>query len=509
MANEEMALSKGSSGRARVDELNLLAWNVRVIDSNQAFLLSSEAVELAKPLHYQQGLAEALRTLGFCHIRLSRYAEALDLLHQSLAIFEELHHDRGLSDTYEYLGIIHRSQGNYAASLDVLYKSHQLRQQLQYKEGLALSLYHIGVTYKYLGDFDHAVKYSLQGLAIAQAIEAVMPESYLLNNLGGIYFETNEYESALDYYNQSLTLRQRIGDQWGEAGCLDNIGTILFRQQKVAEALLFFQRGLAICIAIGDQKGQSNTLLHIGKIYQQSGKFDRALDYANQSLAIRKSIGDKKGQAEIGLLLGELHRYNQPDYALTLLRETLHLGETVNAKDLLYKIHQMLAETLKQTGDYRTALAHFERARDLEKEVNSESVHQKLLNLQIAHRVEQVQKEAELYQLRNQELAALVREIEHQKNALSRTVDELKTTQTQLIQKEKMASLGELTAGIAHEIQNPLNFVNNFSEVSAELVDEMNEELDKGDAEEAKALANDIKQNLRKSTCTANGPVTS
>ena len=81
---------------------------------------------------------------------------------------------------------------------------------------------------------------------------------------------------------------------------------------------------------------------------------------------------------------------------------------------------------------------------------------------------------------------------------LTSTVNSLQETQKQLIQSEKMASLGELTAGIAHEIQNPLNFVNNFSEVSAELIHEMNTALEKGDTEEARSLAHDIKRNLEK-----------
>ena len=104
------------------------------------------------------------------------------------------------------------------------------------------------------------------------------------------------------------------------------------------------------------------------------------------------------------------------------------------------------------------------------------------------------QKTIELEKIVNQRTAALIEKNKELETAFL----QLKATQTQLIQSEKMASLGELTAGIAHEIQNPLNFVNNFSEVSNELIDEMNEEIEKGDLDEAKAIATDIKQNLEK-----------
>jgi signal transduction histidine kinase/ligand-binding sensor domain-containing protein len=106
-----------------------------------------------------------------------------------------------------------------------------------------------------------------------------------------------------------------------------------------------------------------------------------------------------------------------------------------------------------------------------------------------------VQKERDRNRVRE---LAQAKEIEKAYHSLEQTHETLKATQSQLVQSEKMASLGELTAGIAHEIQNPLNFVNNFSEVNVELIDEMEKEFVAGNKEEGIAIATDVKQNLEK-----------
>ena len=104
-----------------------------------------------------------------------------------------------------------------------------------------------------------------------------------------------------------------------------------------------------------------------------------------------------------------------------------------------------------------------------------------------------------LYMLRNIALyTAIALENAEAYKKLNQTVDSLKLTQTQLVQSEKMASLGELTAGIAHEIQNPLNFVNNFSEVNTELIDELEEEANKGNLEQVISIARNVKENEAK-----------
>ena len=120
----------------------------------------------------------------------------------------------------------------------------------------------------------------------------------------------------------------------------------------------------------------------------------------------------------------------------------------------------------------------------------------------VQFRSRQLRKEKQLLELkinvRTEEVLRQKEEIASQRDNLENTLTTLKETQVQLIQSEKMASLVLLTAGIAHEIQNPLNFVNNFADINIEIINELEEELDKGNVDEAKLLASDIKVNEEK-----------
>jgi len=122
--------------------------------------------------------------------------------------------------------------------------------------------------------------------------------------------------------------------------------------------------------------------------------------------------------------------------------------------------------------------------------ITSQSLRQKLAEVE--------QLSGEKQQILSAQNETLEKQVKERTSALNESLEHLKSTQSQLIQSEKMASLGELTAGIAHEIQNPLNFVNNFSDVNTELISEMKNELISGNTNEAISIANDIEENEQK-----------
>ena len=486
-----------TSLKSKIDQLNQEAFEVRVTDSNRSLVLSEDALSLSKKIDYTKGKAEGLRTSAFCLMRLSKNVEAKARCEESLKLFTSLNDLAGEGYIYAGLGIIERNLGDYKTSLELLYKSLELIILTNSKEIEPLVYYHIGITNKYMGNLEQALEYVLKSMAAGREINSLITEAYTFSTLGNIYDELGDYNNALEYHQQSLLIRQKAGDKWGEAGSLDNIGNIYLKQGDHQNAMALFQQSLSIARSVGDKKGEANTLFHLAEVNNLQNKNEPALDYAKQSLVIRIAISDKKGQAEIYLYMAqrtmpdisETESARQP---LEFLHQALTLGNEMGAQDILLKIHNSFYKVFRKLGQYEEALKQLELSNTIEKDIHSKSFNQKMLNLEITHKVEQSKKEAEIYRLRNVELAALNEETNRQKEEIQATLTELKATQTQLIQREKMASLGELTAGIAHEIQNPLNFVNNFSEVNKEMLEELKAERLKPKAERKDTLEDEI-----------------
>jgi len=481
----------------KIDELNRLAWHIRISDSNKAFQLSTEAVELSSEINYDTGVAEGLRIKGFGYIRMADYDKANECLQEAAAIFQTQNNLRGLAVVNEYFGIIHRTKGNGSLALESIFKALDLSRQTKFEENETTNLYQIGVTYRQLANYEKALDYLYQSLSIARAIDFIIMEAYDLHIIGSIYFETGEYQKALQYFQQGLTIRQSEGDQWGEAGSLDQIGFTYFKLQNYNEAINNCMKSLEITITTGNKKGQSGALLHLAEVYKQTGNIQKASSFCEQSLLICNSTGDKRGEAEILLFLTSLQNQNSVEL-FNSLNKALFIAEEIRATDLCSKIRFRLYEYHKVAGAFKDALKELELHIQLEEEVHKSTINQKVLNLEISYKAEESKKESEAIKLRNNELSKLNEEITNQKTMLEETIAELKAAQAQLIQSEKMASLGELTAGIAHEIQNPLNFVNNFSEVNKELVDELQQELKAGKINNAIEISNDIKSNEEK-----------
>ncbi len=376
-----------------------------------------------------------------------------------------------------------------------------------------------GATVLEAGKLPESLKLQFEALNIAENSKDTSTTSFALNRIGNIYMELGDYEKAIEYYTKSKVLFQSIGDTGMYHNEISNIGNIFYLMRSPDSALFYQQIVYDASLRYTDRNAYTRPeiMFRMGNAYSLKGDADKALLYYKKGIQEANIDNDIRNLTMNNLFIAQLYyETGATDSSRKYAYDAIKTGKIVSFRKGVYEASVLLSKLFKDINVYDSAYKYLAAA-NIEKDSLTgnkrfQDLQRIVLNEQEAERVAEAKRIATQNRQKQYFLIAglgvflvivfiLYRNNKHKQKAnrkLETTVTRLRATQSQLVQSEKMASLGELTAGIAHEIQNPLNFVNNFSEVNAELIDELEQEVDKGNLAEVKMLTKDIKENEQK-----------
>ncbi|MFN2440798.1 MAG: tetratricopeptide repeat protein, partial [Chitinophagaceae bacterium] len=347
----------------------------------------------------------------------------------------------------------------------------------------------MGLTYSNMDDTIRARQLLFEAVRLAKNEKIKNVELYAYSNLANLYSKKGEIGKSYEFAMKAASLGKEMGDYGIQAASLSKAAESLGDMKKFTEAEALAKEAITIADSSSQTFNIYQTNAAMGSILKQQEKYKEAIPFLEKSLAVLEAT-DLYNEAS-GITYSNLsvcyEKTGNFSKALSFYKTSAEIKDSVRSRDNIRKATEL---SMNYEFDKK------QEAQRIEQKNKDAITRGRQLALIIIFGLAFLSAIGAFIAYRNKQKANF--QLQKQKGEIQTALTKLKETQAQLIQSEKMASLGELTAGIAHEIQNPLNFVNNFSDVNRELIEEMKEELKGGNMEGAIAIANNIAENEEK-----------
>jgi signal transduction histidine kinase len=468
-------LNNTSNDTLKMFVYRCLGFHYQEKDRDSSFYFHSRQLAMARKLKMKIWQGDALDLTGWVLAYLKNYSLSVEYFLEGIKILE----DKDCEKNIWMLELFSDVKSPEKARLNCLGFIYNDLSQL----------------YKGSGNRPSEIATLLKGLKIGEDSKNDALIGLVCANLAQVYFSLDKLDSALNYGQNGLRHINTSGYKTYKGYVLNTIGNVYLKNKDYNTARNYFDSSIAASIAANSLLELPAVYLSLAELYRSEGKIDSAIQFAKKAIAGGDRVGGFEVMNQSYHTLYKLYEAKPDrDSAYAYLQLDKKLGDSLNAaeKAKIYAYQDIsFSEQMKLREE---AYQQNERESRIRTYILIGGIGVIMIIAFLLYRNNLNRRKANLLLQKQNE------EIEAQKNNVEQALNALKSTQAQLIQSEKMASLGELTAGIAHEIQNPLNFVNNFSEVSEEMIIEAigNRQEAEENSPVVGELLTDIKQNLTK-----------